>query len=239
MKERVTTVLGTSPVILVAPHGHDLDDSHTGALTIAAAKALDCYAVVNNDWKRSKVVDEIKGEANCNNIDHCNEPVVKAEFLDPITDAINDIQNNDANNNNATPFVLMIHGVGNSIRAKSKDPKLDLIVGFGAGDKPRLTCEQWLTDLFIDSAEGIAKWKTYEGAPGGDYSARSSKNLTQALHRLYHGSVNVLQLEFVYEVRKDDAVAEAAGKRLADVVKSMSNYTSYTRPHNIGKPPKI
>ncbi|MGC5204419.1 hypothetical protein ACPXA8_27960, partial [Klebsiella pneumoniae] len=79
------TLLGTSNIVLVAPHGHDLDDSHTGALTLAAAKALDAHAVVNNGWKRSKTVDEIKGEANCNNIDHCNEPVVKAEFLDPIT----------------------------------------------------------------------------------------------------------------------------------------------------------
>ena len=238
MKERVTTVFGTANIVLVAPHGHDLDDSHTGALTLAAAKALDAHAVVNNDWKRVKVVDEIKGEANCNNIDHCNEPVVKAEFLDPIIDAIDNCQN-IYDGPNESVLVLMIHGVGNSIRKKSKDSKLDLIVGFGAGDKPRLTSKQWLTDLFIDSAEGLAKWKTYEGAPGGDYSARSSKNITQAIHRKYTGSLNVLQLEFVYAVRTDDAVAEATGKKLAAVLKSMSKYTAYKRPANIGAPPKI
>lgn len=238
MKERVTTQLGTANVVLVAPHGHDLDDSHTGALTLAAATALKAHAIVNNDWRRAKAVDELKGLANCNNIDHCNEPVVKAEFYDPILDAINACQSNYDGVNDEV-LVLMIHGIGNGVRNKAKDPKLDLIVGFGAGDKPRHTCHDWLRDLFIDHAEGVAKWKTYEGAPGGDYSARSSKNLTQAIHRSYHGSVNVLQLEFIYALRSDDAVAAATGKALADVVAACQKYTSYARPGNIKPPPQI
>lgn len=239
MKERVTTILGTSNIVLVTPHGHDLDDSHTGPLALAAAKALDAFAVVNNDWKRAKTVDEIKGEANCNNIDHCNEPVVKAEFLDPIFDAIDSCHANHQGQNDST-LVLMVHGIGNGVRNKVKDPKLDLIVGFGAGAKPKHTCQDWLRDLFIDNCEGLAKWKTYEGAPGGDYSARSSKNLTQAIYRHYHGfMVNVLQLEFIYALRSDDAKAEATGKKLADVAQAIQKYTTYTRPANIKAPPKI
>lgn len=237
MKERVTTVFGTSNVILVAPHSHDLDDTHTGALTLAAAKELDAHAIVNNGWKRSKTVDEIKGEANCNNIDHCVEPVVKAEFLDPIYDAIIDAKMVSAPP--PIPLVLMIHGVGNSIRTKARDPKLDLIVGFGAGDKPKLTCQQWLIDLFVDTAEGLGNWTTYEGAPGGDYSARNSKNLTQAIYRAHHGSVNVLQLEFVYATRTDDASAKDTGRKLACVLESICKYSNYTRMSNMLPPHKI
>lgn len=238
MKERVTTLSGTTNVILVAPHGHYLDDSHTGALTLAAAEELDAYAITNNGWKRSVNVDEIKGEANCNNIDHCQVGVVEAEFYQPVIDAVETLCYS-LDDQSKIPLVLMIHGVGNSVRVKSQDPNLDLIVGFGAGVKPRLTSEQWVTDLFIDSAEGLAKWKTYEGAPGGDYSAYSMKNLTQALHHKYGGLINVLQLEFVYAIRKDDDMAKATGKKLADVIKTITNYTSYSRPKNIGNPPKI
>jgi hypothetical protein len=121
MKERVTTLLGTCPVIIVAPHGHHLDDSHTCSLAMAAAEELGAFAVINNNWKRSQVVDELKGLANCNNINHCQEPVVKAEFLDPIHEAISvtleEYFNKVIDTDNYglgihRPLVLMIHGVG-------------------------------------------------------------------------------------------------------------------------------
>ncbi len=233
MKERVTTLLGTSNIILVAPHNHDMDDSNTGEIAIAAAKSLNAHAIINNGWKRSKTVDELKSEANCNNIDHCNNPVVKAEFLDPINYAINSVQNNYK----SPPLILTIHGVGNSIRTKARDSNLDIIVGFGAGDKPRLTCTQWLTDSFMDTLTMF--WRAYEGAPGGDYSARSSKNLTQALHRTYLNQINILQLEFVYAIRKDNLTAEDVGMKLAIVTTYVNSLTSYKRPDNVACPPKI
>jgi len=134
------------------------------------------------------------------------------------------------------PFIFMIHGIGNSVRTKAGDPKLDLIVGFGAGDKPYYTCEEWQRNCFMDFCAALS-WRTYAGAPGGAYSARSKKNLTQAIHR--ETAHPVLQLEFIYARRNDDATAKKTGQELAAVIKSMLSLTDYARPEGTPVPPEI
>jgi hypothetical protein len=221
MKERVSTRYGTGNVVLVAPHGHELDDSNTGILTMACADALNAHAIINNGWKRAKDVDELRGFANCNNSDHIASPVVRAEFRDPITEAIEMASIDGA----TKPFVLLIHGVGDSVRAKADDPNLDLIVGYGEGDTPSYTCDDWLRACFMESAAPYS-FKVYAGGKGGDYSARSYKNLTQKVCRM--GDCNALQLEFVHSLRKDKETAEATGKRLALVVSHILKFSQFT-----------
>jgi len=53
-----------------------------------AADLLDCYAVVNNGWKRADKVDAILDWLIATTSNHCLEPVVKEEFLDPIETSI-------------------------------------------------------------------------------------------------------------------------------------------------------
>lgn len=242
MKERVTTRLGMNNVLLVAPHAHDLDDTHTDLIALAAADYLNAHAVVNNAWKRAKKVDELKSEANCNDINHCLEPVVKAEFLDPIMSAIDLVTLDDTDpfqmrNNGIECYVFMVHGVGNAVRTKANDPKLDLIVGFGAGNKPYYTCEEWQRDCFIDLCRGNFKWKTYAGAPGGDYSARSKNNMTQAIFR--ETGQPTMQLEFVYARRNDEATARTTGEQLGKIIEALLKHTSYQRPSSVNPPPEI
>lgn len=236
MKERVSIRLGTKNVLFVAPHGHDLDDTNTGIIAMAAADFMKANAVVNNGWRRSKTVDELASKANCNDLDHCSEDVVKAEFFDPIVSSIESVveslETADADEQNC--YIFMVHGIGNSVRTKSNDPNLELIVGFGAGDPPRYTCEKSHRECFMDLYQSIGTG-VYAGAPGGAYSARSYKNMTQAIHRLT--GQPVMQLEYIYEVRKTEKIAEDCGYQLGRVITAMLKYnngTPYARP--AGKP---
>lgn len=241
MKERVTTRLGTVPVLFVAPHGHDLDDVNTGVIALAAAAHLDAHAVVNNSWRRSAVVDEIRSQANCNNFDHCQEAVVKAEFYDPVMKAIDAMTEPDPFDGAdafISCYVFMIHGVGDGVRAKTGHPELDLIVGFGAGDKPRYTCSKWRREFFID-AHRLLGLNVFEGGPGGAYSAWSKTNLTQAVRRETGDNVHVLQLEYVYSQRGSDLAAQHVAAQLAKVAEGMLKATKYSRPDVMPAPGQV
>jgi hypothetical protein len=244
MKERVSVRLGRKNVIFVAPHAHDLDDVNTGVIAMTAAACLDAHAIVNNGWKRSVSVDEIKGLANCNDLNHCLAPVVKAEFTDPImsavetitADAINDAVN-DADDSDIGIYVFMIHGVGDGVRKTANDPALDLIVGFGNGTKPYFTCDEWRRDCFMDICSVPPfSWKAYAGAAGGAYSARSKTNMTQAIHR--ETGHNVLQLEFVHSKRCYNHEATTTGKDLAKIIEALLKFQQYTRT-SLPNPPEI
>lgn len=65
MKLRVSTITGTIPIILVAPHGPD--DKNTDIIVENTAKLLGSYAVINKGFERSDVVDVSNDEADCKN----------------------------------------------------------------------------------------------------------------------------------------------------------------------------
>src|SRR6266478_2553999 len=79
--ERVSINEGKTPVILIAPH---IEDTNTGTIVESASNVLGGYSVINNGWKRADKYDYWTEKANCNNLHHCHEDVVKEEFLDPI-----------------------------------------------------------------------------------------------------------------------------------------------------------
>lgn len=221
MKERVSVRLGTAPVLVVAPHGHHLDDGNTDWLAESLADHLDAHAVVNRGWRRATAVDEVAGLANCNDIRHCREPVVDQEFLAPINSVIN-----DANMAGEQLLVLMIHGMGNQIRQQAGDGKLAVVVGWGNGKPPRPTCETWKKNAVVDllNDSGV---KTYEGAAGGPFSARGSNNLTQVLRQ---HNTDVLQLEVVYAYRSTRKEAEYIGSVIGTVVETILQASDYHRP---------
>lgn len=210
--------------MVVAPHGHQLDDQNTDWLAESIADHLDAHAVINRGWRRNPTVDELKSLANCNDFRHCSEPVVKQEFLDPINQIIN-----DAAENGDKVLVLMIHGMGNQIRQQANDPSLGVVVGYGNGKPPRHTCELWVKDALVDllNDSGVT---TYEGAAGGPFSARGQNNLTQAL-RSY--STNVLQLEVVYDLRRDKKEADYIGSVIGVAAETLIGITGYRRPGGV------
>lgn len=232
VKERVTVRQGSVPVLLVAPHGHHLDDTNTAELALEVARQLDAFAVVNNDWKRGVTVDALTSVANCNNRDHCQDSVVYEEFYAPVleaVDAIQAIESEGAGQSEPHPLVLMLHGVGNRVRVDAGDPDLSVIIGYGRGTPDRLTCDSGVMDTFAhhlsQSSLGI-----YFGRPGGNYSAHSKKNLTQDVHG--KTGCSVLQLEFVTDVRdplaKCHETADVLAAVLTNTVTSIASGTSIT-----------
>jgi len=225
MKERVSVGYGTAPVLLVAPHGHQLDDSNTAELTVAAAEAIDANYVVNRGWRRDTTVDQIASKANCNDFRHCLEDVVKDEFLDPINDVIT-----AAYANQDDLIIVCVHGMGNGIRTTSKAPKLGAVVGYGEGKPPKYTCDLWVKDCFVDLMNAHI-CETWEGAPGGQFSARGNNNLTQALRQ--HGTQS-LQVEIVYGLRDTPKNAEKIGKDIGLLLKELLKYDhSYKRSPSV------
>ena len=82
--EKVSVLEGTIPALIIAPHGFKNDDLNTDLIAEEIATDLSAYAVINRGWERADKVDWFNDKADCNNLKHCHEDVVKDEFLLPI-----------------------------------------------------------------------------------------------------------------------------------------------------------
>ena len=219
--ERVSIISGKTPVIIVAPHGYDGDDENTGVMAEYIANDLKAYAVINNAWERGKSVDFMADKADCNNVEHCHEDVVREEFLDPIIRFKNRILTR-----HQIAYIFYIHGMSNRHRKISKDPRLDVVVGYGAGNPNSLSCDIWQKNYFLHSLNqcGIT---AYEGKAGGQMSGWSRQNLNQYFRKWdYDANVSSMQVEIIYDLRKDKDLAEIAADYISmsinDVVKASS-----------------
>jgi hypothetical protein len=222
MTERVSIIEGRDPVIFVAPHG--ADDTNTGIVAESAAYALRSYAVINRGWERNDKVDVFNDLANCNNIEHCHEDVVKDEFLDPIFRFRNRISRKFP-----YCYIFYIHGVGNDIRKRASD--LELIIGYGNGSPASLTCYRWMKNCFINQC-GLNGLTAYEGMAGGDYAGWSRRNLNQLYRKWYMDpSVFSLQIEIIYDIRSTKTQADITGERIATVVQEFILYSDWDEPH--------
>lgn len=215
---------GQNNILLVSPHGHKLDDTHTDVVTRIVANELKCSYVLNFGWKRDKEVSAALGRANCNDVEHCKQPEVH-EFLNPVIDIADSVVKRFG-----TVQIYFIHGMGNGIRNQA--PGADAVIGYGEGKQARYTCDLWRKDILIDMMTDCG-WHCYEGAPGGKFSAYNKTNLTQAVcnspfkgTRQRHG----IQVEIVGERRKDEYTAELTGQSLA---KAISLATLYSTTHSM------
>jgi len=198
--ERTSIIKGTTPVLLVAPHGPD--DQNTALLVEMVAENFGAYAVINRGWRRSSGVDQLKDLANCNNIKHLHEDVVREEFLVPIFRCRAEIARKYTNK----MFMFVIHGCKNNIIHDTKDEILDMIVGYGAGLPPSYSCRLKSKNLFIKclQEEGFG---VYEGAAGGMYAGKSKNNLNQLFVKWRPDQeVESMQLEIVHELRMDKSM---------------------------------
>ena len=210
-QERITVIDGedNTPILLIAPHG--ADDPRTGLLTKLIAEKTGAWAVINNGWERARNYDYKKDKANCNNIEHCHEDVVKQEFLDPIISYVNTIFNSAAD-----VTILVMHGISNLVNV-NRDPALDAIVGFGEGTPPSYTCDITRKDAFIYLLNQVMDVGQGEG--GGRYAGRRRKNLNQLYRKWYNDSqVHSLQIEVVRALRADDNMTHMASDLFAQAI---------------------
>lgn len=235
-KMRVETRAGNNNVLLIAPHGHSLDDTFTDVVTREMANELHCYYVLNHGWKRDLAANPLLGIANCNDIDHCQVAEVSSSFLDPINTYTKEIIQKYG-----VAQVLFIHGMSDVIHHRV--PNLDAVIGYGEGKKPRYICSQWRKDLLIDKMIGQG-WFVYEGAPGGKFSAYSKTNLAQAICN--GKNIQGLQIEIVETRRTSEAKATDTARQLAKAVeearefirrnhKNPTRYKNYTRVYAVNQ----
>jgi hypothetical protein len=218
MDSRVTVREGSIPVLLIAPHGPD--DKNTDILTEHMANKIDAYAVINWGWEKNNqnIVDCMEDFGNCNDLTHLHEEVIFEEFLKPILSYRHKIVYK-----HHIMYQYVIHGVGNDIRAKTNDFTTDIIVGNGIGTPNRLSTPMWKRDAFIYLAEKVGGMTTY-AAEGKSYAGWARNNLNQIWNCWYNAPATKatsqsLQLELIYEARKNEETAKLYGEFLASVIK--------------------
>lgn len=215
--------------MLIAPHGYD--DKHTDILTEVAAEEIGAYAVINRGWERADKVDEINSLANCNNIDHLYEDVVSDEFLAPIERYYQEIMAKYG-----WMFYFSIHGCGNDVR-NGHDPSLSVIVGYGDGNKPSLTCNLDMLLAFEAILKKDKLWTAAYAKAGSKFSGWDKKNLNQ-FWRKHQNDPDVMgfQLELVTALRKTEGDAEMSGTYLASVLNDLSTKVWKATPNGASLP---
>lgn len=204
---KISIIKGKNPIIFVAPHKND---ENTDIIAEVLAKELDAYAFINVGWDRNK--DAVLGQdlANLNSIKHCLLGPVKKEFLNPLIETKNKI----IKEFNCC-FVIFLHGMAQKIREEVNDD-VDIVVGFGAGNKPSYTCN--LSDknnlIYCLRQE---KFNVYQGKPNGKFSANNKDNLTQ-LFRSHDPDtkVDALQLEIVHSLRSNNRTTIETALKISD-----------------------
>jgi hypothetical protein len=214
--ERVSVIEGDEnvPLLLIAPHGAEGDDDNTALITEKIAEDLGCYAVINRGFERADKVDYDKSHADCNNVEHILEDVVKDEFLAPIQKYVSRIQGNLQEAN-----IFVIHGMGNA-------GNIDMVVGFGDSSmkSPWYSCELWRKNGFMYLLKQ-AKVKAYQGKAGGKYAGARKNNLNQYYRQWQlDESVHSMQVEIVRALRVGDDMAAATASLLGD---AFHNYLDF------------
>lgn len=200
--ERTSVIQGTTPVLLVAPHGPD--DENTAEITEAVARNFGAFAVINRGWQRSARVDQFQDLANCNDVRHLHQDVVREEFLNPILRCVARIKKKYE----GKAFVFTIHGCKDHARESSEDDLLDIVLGCGAGNPPFYSCRTRTKHAFIKCLQNEG-FGVYEGAAGGLYAGRAKNNLNQLFVRwMPDKEVESMQIEIVKELRFDGDMLE-------------------------------
>jgi hypothetical protein len=213
--ERTSFIQGAAPFLVVAPHG--ADDDNTAELAEAVARRTGAFAVINRGWRRSRAVDQFGDMANCNDIRHLREDVVREEFLLPVMRSVARIKKKYGR-----ALVLIVHGCRDHVRKSAEDEMLDIVLGYGAGNPPSYSCNLRTKNALIRclQEEGFG---VYEGAAGGRYAGKSKNNLNQLFVRWYPDNmVESVQIEVVKELRSD---REMIGLTADGMVAALDSFT--------------
>lgn len=214
--ERVAIREGKLPVILFAPHGYDGDDEKTANMVEHIASVLDCYAVINRGWERGPTVDCFADKADCNNVVHCHEDVVKDEILDPILRFSKRIMRT-----HNMAYFFPIHGMSNKHRKLSGIDDLDIVVGYGAGSPHSYTCDLWRKNYMMHLLDA-AGLTPAEGKKGGPMSGWARNNMNQLFRKWYNQTyIQGMQLEVIYDLRSDNELNLLASEYIALAIRDL------------------
>lgn len=220
---------GTTPVVLVAPHG--LDDVYTAEITKEAARCIHGSYIINDSFKRGSQVDEDKNIGNCNDLYQIiNSPVLKRQFLNPILDEVNRFHNKISILRNFTNdqyiYYFTIHGVGNNVKKLAND-EVDIILGCGDTSQ---TCDGWYRNTFAYYMHKTSKWNVYLGKSGGNYTANRKSNITQLFKVWNYPAqfIQSMQIEIVQSLRTSKTHIKTANLLAETIIRSIdpNNWTA-------------
>ncbi len=137
----IEKITGKNRILLIAPHGFNgdktnglkADDENTGILTKEIAGRLNCYAIINEVYKKpEKEADPANKRINLNRRDQV-EKHLKKEFLQPLKNFTQSIIKN-----HGSALVFWIHGIKDeNITSKVVDGDIDnthVVLGIGQGN---------------------------------------------------------------------------------------------------------
>lgn len=209
--ERVSIISGKKPVIYVSPHGASCDDLNTALIAEQLAELTNGYAVINRGWERADKIDYKMEKANCNNVNHCHQDVIKEEFLDPLIRFKNRILKKWER-----VLIVYLHGMSNNILDLVGMSDLHYVVGWGRGNPASFTCQKWIKDFIIYHLSLGDSCTVGEGMSGGNYAGWSRKNMTQLFRKWYpNDDVDSVQLEIINRLRNTKLLAETTAQVIA------------------------
>lgn len=191
--QRTSVIKGTRPILFTAPHG--FDDKKTDEFAAKFAKEMGAYAVINHYWQRADEYNYEEEHANCNNLDHCNMPVVKEEFLDKIHDIVLNKMRDEPYR-----YIFNLHGMADNKH------NCHVVIGYGDNDPPRWSCSQLFAYSLGYHLSHVQSINVRFAKKGGKYSGAKQNNLNQlfSLQNINHPSVHSVQIEFSKKMRAND-----------------------------------
>jgi hypothetical protein len=221
--ERVSIISGKLPIIIVSPHGFNGDDENTSLIAEHIAHGINAYAVINRGFERSDIIDVINDKADCNNVSHCHEDVVKEEFLEPIVRYKNKILQK-----HPSAYIYYIHGMSDKHRKVVKD-EMDVVIGFGAGSPNSFTCAIWQKNYLCHLLNKYGM-NTYEGSKGGPMSGWSRNNMNQLFRKWYPDKrVDSMQLEITHKMRCTPSEATTTAEYISMAIETMLDVKNFSQ----------
>lgn len=200
--------------MIVAPHGGD--HPNTALLAEMLAFGMGAFAVINRGWRKSSKVDQIRDLANCNDLRHIHEDVVREEFLDPILKYTNRIKKN-----HEKALILILRGCEHRPQPGATNEFLDMVLGYGAGNPPSHSCRMATKNSLINllQQEGFG---VYEGAPGGIFAGKSKNSLNQLFVRRFpDNSVESIQMAIVDDMISDEGMVAMTSEGLVSALDAL------------------
>lgn len=221
-KGKITSLsYGTDPVMIIAPHAYKDDDENTEKVADVCANRLNCYAIINQKWKKGATVDPTTYQADFNKISHLKNPAVKGEFWDSV-----ESQAKMLSKNNKNFYVFLIHGMKDIL-----NPTVDVVLGYGEGSPSRYTCDPAFANKFAYLSQS-AGWATALGGVGGKFSAWSNENLAQAFKsEMKINNAQVIQIELANKIRGVGKTSTRTSHRLSDILMDVV-YSNIKAPAN-------
>ena len=229
LKEGIETLPGnTNPnLLLIAPHGYPDDDENTGGLVRSVQKILDCSAIINEVYRRPKLLKETPKkvyekhslEKRILNLNYKPQAEKLAYYIAQIRQSVKEPD---------STIVLWIHGIDDkNIKDESKalglKERLHCLIGYGQPGND--TCSLELKDILLQAlnATGIKSAHTRDDAL--NYKGHDDSNMNRWFKVGGKGleAVQSIQLELGYAGVRDPNSVEGTAKKLAHALLSLKS----------------